>query len=111
MIEALLRRPLTLVRTVDTGGTDDYGNPVPSSTTAELVYGYMQQAARSELQNDRDVETEQALVVLPAGVNVDALVQVVADGIVWQVDGPPWSVRVPTDNREHHVELTARRAR
>lgn len=105
----LLTRTVTIERR-GPSGVDDYGNPVQVVTSSATVLGYVEQTAADENTNDRHVASESALLVVLAGTELDAGDTVVVDGTRWQVAGPPWSVRRPGPNVEHHVEALLRRA-
>jgi len=105
---ANLHRPLTLISA--SGGVDDDGNPAGAASAT--VYGYLEQTARDDRPetDSRHVAVESALLVLPAGTDLTDLIRIVDDDVVWLLDGPPWSVRRPSTNDEHHLEARLRRA-
>lgn len=108
-LAANLQRPLTLVTVTHDGPADIYGNATERTSTA-AVLGYIEQTQRGEDTNDRDVSSEEGLLLLPAGTVVNGLSRVVDGAVTWQVDGTPWSVRRPSTNAEHHLEARLRRA-
>jgi hypothetical protein len=91
------------------GALDAYGAPAITTLAIDIT-GYLEQRARGELTTDRDVGTQEALLLVGPDTVIDETDTVIdVDGVRWNVSGPPWSVRRPGSPAIHHLEATLRR--
>lgn len=87
----------------------DYGSVEPDydSGTQTLTKGWLHQLAESEQQTaTRDAEVSTHVLRLPVGTAIAARDQVVVDGVVFEVGGPP--ARAWRPGGEHHVRVPLR---
>lgn len=107
MLSQLLNRPCIIVRTLETGTTDDYGNLVPDEDAIDTVCE-LQQQGRSEPTDDLSVTNW--LLILPPGTRLRTDDYVIVDSERYELVGDPWVVRSPRTQQEAHVEATVKRA-
>lgn len=106
---------LTSTCTVDvvtyTGPDDGFGDPTIVTTTRTLAC-WLSQRQRSEVTGNADTQQETwDLYLEPAAADIDGLGRVTVDGIVYELDGPPWPALNPRTRQITHVEATVRRTR
>lgn len=106
-LATLLNQSCTITRVGATAGTDRYGNPNTAETTTTTVC-YAEQRSRSEHTANADSQSQEWLVVLPAGTDVDGNDRITIGTLVLEVVGPPWSARNPRTEATSQVEVTAR---
>jgi hypothetical protein len=88
-----------------TGGTDEYGNTIPSAFgSAVTTVGYLEQRDSVETLEDRDTVVSGWVAWLPAGTSVDAFDRLNFNGQVFEVDGMPWQVWNPRKGALSHIE-------
>lgn len=105
-----LDKPCTIIRRIDLGGSDAYGNEVPGEEL-EATVCYFEQRARDEddLAGELGVETYMAL--LPVGTDLSTASALVVDGHKYELVGPPARREAPQAwlSPLHHVEATVKR--
>ena len=104
----LLATPVTILRAkraTDRYGRDtlDWSDPDRIDTT-----GYLHQESGLERTADRDTQTAQAVLYLPAGTDITGRDRVEMAGHLWGVTGPPDHVTPPGSTVEHHIEVSLR---
>jgi head-tail adaptor len=105
-VSALLNTTVTRLRAPL--ASDAYGNKVPDWAAADRLDlpARVQQASQQEDTRDRDQQTAQFLVFLPAGADVTGSDRLEWAGRTLELAGPP----SPVDayRAAHHVEARAR---
>jgi hypothetical protein len=105
----LLSRDCTVIQRSPSGGSDDYGNIVPTETELDTVCE-LQQRRRDEPSDQGELsDTVWDAFFLPTeDVRTDDAL--VVDGGLYEFVGDPWTVRNPRTAADSHIEATARRA-
>lgn len=103
MLADLLKRPITIVRSSDSGSLDAYGNDMPVKQLIPML-GELQQRTRTEAEGT--VSVTGWLLILPAGTTLDTNDQVVVDGDTYEIAGDPWPAVNPRTGTESHVEVS-----
>lgn len=100
----------TVVRLRPAAGTDEYGNEVPDWGAASRLdlRARVQQSSQQEDTADRDQQTAQFLVFLPAGADVAGSDRLEWGGRLLELVGPP--AAMDGYGAAHHVEARAREA-
>ncbi len=86
--------PVRSVTVRDRTGSDRNGVPLPA-TTRQLDGCLLVPRSSSESTDLRDTVIVGLTLFAPPGADVDAAMQVVVDGDVWEVDGEPGRWPVP----------------
>lgn len=89
-------------------GADGYGNQVPDwpNATRLDIAARVQQSSASEDTYDRDAQTAQFVVFLPAGADVTGSDRLDWHGRILELVGPP--AALTAYSTAHHVEARAR---
>lgn len=106
MLSRLLSQSGTIVRRVESGLTDSYGNDMPTETligTSCLV----QQVRTGETSGE--APSTSFLAFFPAGTMIDAPDYFILDGARYEVDGDAAHPASVLTGAESHVEVTLRR--
>lgn len=103
----LLNQACTITTRTTAATTDRYGNPGESTATTTTVC-YAEQRNRSEDTANANQQSQDWLVMLPAGTSVDGTDRITIGSLVLEVVGPPWSARNPRTQAVSHVECSAR---
>lgn len=104
MTEACTVTPMNAA-TVDEYGTETLGAGTPFDTTCLLS-----QTQRSEAEAGGNVQAETFALYLPPDTTIDGSDRVSVDGVVYELDGPPWPAFNPRLGRTTHIEATVKRA-
>lgn len=104
----LLSTPVTILRA--TRVTDRYGRDSLDWSSPDRIdtTGYLHQQSALERTADRDTQSAQALLFLPAGTDITGRDRVQIAGHTWGVTGPPDHVMAAGSATEHHVEVSLR---
>jgi len=107
-LEALLTRPMTLVRRVVTG-TDDYGNEIWGEERTEIT-GELQEKSRSEPPLAGELPISEADLFLAPGFTgtLGSGDAVEVDGRSWEFIGKPSLVWNPRLRAVSHIRATVR---
>jgi len=100
--DRLLNQPIQIARRA-AGGTDIYGNVVPTFTAPEATTGLITFTQSVERVNDRDVVATYRECFLRAGTVIGPLDRVTFQGQSFEVDGEPERVWNPRKASESHV--------
>lgn len=103
----LLNQSCTITTRTTAGTTDRYGNPDETTATVTTVC-YAEQRNRGEDTSNANQQSQDWLVLLPAGTSVDGTDRITIGTLVLEVIGPPWSARNPRTQAVSHVECSAR---
>jgi len=106
-LAALLNQTCTITTRTASATVDRYGNPTDTEATTSTTC-YCEQRQRSENTVDANVQSEDWLVMLPAGTDVAGNDKITVGSLVLEVVGPPWPVRNPRTQSASHVECNAR---
>lgn len=101
----LIRSSITVEHRVATGPPDEMGDPTDVVTTSTFL-GYVWQTTVAEETSNAETTREEwglALERAAAG-QIDAGDTVVADGITFEVYGPPWPARNPRTQLVEYVQ-------
>lgn len=101
----LLRSSITVEHRVADGPPDEMGDPTDEVTTTTFL-GYVWQTTVNEETSNTEVATEEwglALERRAAGL-IDSGDTVVAEGITFEVHGPPWPARNPRTQLVEYVQ-------
>lgn len=106
--DELLTTPVTILRAQRVA--DRYGRDTLDWTAPDRVdtTGYLHQESGLEKTADRDTQSAQAVLYLPAGTDVTGRDRVEVAGHTWGITGPPDRVIPPGSSVEHHVEVSLR---
>lgn len=103
----LLTLPCVIVhRSEDEDTVDLHGNPWTNEELESAFCELQQLSARERVEGLSDATHR--IFLLP-GVLLDTSDAVIAEDILYEVEGDPWQVRDPEENVVHHVEATLRR--
>lgn len=104
----LLTTPVTILRAQPV--TDRYGRDTLDWSTPDRTdtVGYLHQETGAEKTADRDTQSAQAVLYLPADTDITGRDRVEVAGHVWGVTGPPDHVIPPGSSAEHHLEVSLR---
>ena len=106
MLDHLLTQTVELAAP-EGSGTDDFGETVAAWGPWVPARGRLEVELGDESDGgDRDSSVHTARLFLPATADIGPRHRVRADGIVWEVDGPPARHRTPAAS--HHVEARLR---
>lgn len=109
-LAGLLNQACTITTRTDAGTVDRYGNPeLTTATTATVCYA--EQKSRSEDTANTDQQSQEWLVLLPAGTTVDGNDLITVGSLALEVIGPPWEARNPRTQAVSHIECTARQVK
>ncbi|MGE3835249.1 MAG: hypothetical protein AB7H43_10730 [Acidimicrobiia bacterium] len=95
-----------LVHHHSTGADNAYGVAADQWDAGTSHRARLEQATGSESTVDQDVQASDWRLFLDAGVAIGGRDRVVADGVTYEVVGPPLIQRTPRG--PHHVEATLR---
>lgn len=88
MVDTCVRRRYTSV------AVDDYG--IPTSTVTEVSLPCRKvPAPGTEDSTDRNVQTHEAAFLFPYDTDIEGSDELLHDGVIWQVIGPPLSQSLP----------------
>lgn len=91
----------------DTSGTDDWGRAVETWPEPGVdVRGRLELATGAEETDDQDVQTSRWRLFLKPDVTISGRDRVRADGVTYEVDGPPTVQRTPRG--PHHLQVSLR---
>lgn len=109
--DRLLNDLVLVTRRTAGGSLDEYGNPTTVETTIGPYNGYAWLLSADERTSDANLQSEEWKVVLgsAAADRVHGADQVTVGSAVFEVIGPPWTVKNPRTGAVSHVELAARR--
>lgn len=109
--DRLLNELVLVTRRTAGGPLDEYGNPTTSETTLGPYNGYAWLLNADERTSDANLQSEEWKVVLEAAAadQVRGADRVTVGSAVFEVIGPPWTVKNPRTSVVSHVELAARR--
>lgn len=93
----LLRQTITVEHVTQGGAPDEMGDPTEESTSSDFLGWLWQTSVPGDNTANTNVSTEQWEMALErsAAGQVDAGDRVSADGLTFDVDGPPWTARNP----------------
>ena len=94
-----------VVQTRVEGAENDFGNPTVTWTDTEYL-GRLEQSTGREHNDSRAAQVGEWLLFLLADAVIDGNSRVVADGLTFEVIGPPAVQR--TTRGEHHIEARLR---
>lgn len=96
-LSRLLRQTITVEHVTADGPPDGMGDPTEEVTTSSFLGWLWQTTVPTDSTANTSVSTEQWEVALDrsAAGQLDAGDTIVADGLRFDVDGPPWSARNP----------------
>ncbi len=99
----LLTQPVTILRAATS--TDGVGDTIEdwSTPTETTVNGWLTQISESEVINRRDAQISDAHLFLDADVDILATDRVIANGVLYEVNGPPAHAHTPRG--PHHLEV------
>lgn len=116
-LSRLLRQPIIVEHTTQTGPPDEMGDPTEETTWTRFL-GYVWQTTANELTGNQQVETEQWQLALErsAAGQIDAGDRIIADGQLdnlgalvpdvgqpFNVAGPPWPALNPRTQLVEYV--------
>jgi hypothetical protein len=106
----LLNRPCTVVRRVDSGEVNDYGDPVMTETQTEAICELQKPPRRASDEANQSGELSDTLwdLFLPAGTEIATGDAVIVDGVKYELVGDPWRARHPLTRNIDHLEATVR---
>lgn len=102
-LRALLSQTVIVLRYSDTAETDGYGNLVPGWTSPRQYPGRLEPQAGSEVTTGSSVQVSDWKLYLPPEAVIEGRDRVQADGVTYEVVGPPARRRTPRG--DHHVEV------
>lgn len=103
-LRRLLTQSLT-VQPVSGGGTDPYGNDVPTDHGSPIPEkGYLEQKDTVEYQTDRETVVSKWTAYLMPNSAVTPMAYINFEAQKFQVDGEPWHVFNPRTKLVHHIE-------
>lgn len=105
----LLRQTVTLRTPSGAGAPDEFGDPTAGTISTTVVLGYLFQRTRGEDTAGRTIQTEELGLILPPEAVVSGNSTAEVDGIVYELDGPPWPAFNPRTAEVEHIEATVRR--
>lgn len=105
-----LDKPCTIIRRIDVGATDDYGDEIPGEELEETVC-YFEQRARDEDDLAGELGSETYMALLPFGTDLSTASAIVVDGRKYELVGPPAHREAPAAwlSPLHHTEATVKR--
>lgn len=106
-LASLMNQACTITTRTASATTDRYGNPTDTEAATSTVC-YCEQRQRSENTVDANTQSEDWLVMLPAGTDVAGNDLITVGSLRLEVVGPPWPVRNPRVQAQSHVECNAR---
>lgn len=106
-IETLFVVPMTiLTATTSTNGRGDEVTDWSDPDTLDVM-GWLAQQQRSEPQDFRDAAVSEWVAYLPTGTAITQGNRVLANGVTFSVEGPPWEALDPIGD-DDHIEATLR---
>lgn len=105
---------LTSTATVDfvssTGPVDEFGDPTEVVTTVSFR-AWLSQTSRSDETANANSQIQRLAIYLDASAaNVAGFDRVTVDGVLYELDGPPWPALNPRTRQITHVECTGSRS-
>lgn len=96
-LSRVLRQTITVEHTTSDGAPDGMGDPTEETTSTDFRGWVWQTSVPGDTTANTNVSTEQWELALErsAAGQIDAGDTIIADGIRYDVDGPPWSARNP----------------
>lgn len=100
-LRSLLTQTVT-VQTHTAGADDVFGNQADTFPSSRTYRARLEQTAEDEQVVDRDTLRTDWLLILPPEAQISGRDRVVADGVTFEVVGPPAVQRTPRG--PHHIE-------
>lgn len=107
-LQTLINRPCRIVRRIESGDTDDYGNDVPDVEEREAVCE-LQQVQRSEPGALGEISATEWLIFLLPSESLHTGDAIIVDDETYEITGEPWRARNPRTQLVQHIEATAKR--
>jgi hypothetical protein len=104
----LLSRDCTVIQRSPSGGSDDYGNIVPTETELDTVCE-LQQRRRDEPDAAGELSDTDWVAFFPAGTDINTGDALVVSGVEYEVVGDPWHARNPRTRVAGHVEVSLKK--
>lgn len=105
---------LTSVATVDlvttTGPVDAFGDPTEVVTTVTFKAWLSQTSRFDETANANSQIQKLAIYLDASAADVQGFDRVTINGVVYELDGPPWPALNPRTRQITHVECSASRS-
>lgn len=102
-IARLLTQPVVILRA--RVSANRYGDDIVdwANTDETSTLGWLTQLSGREVLGTRDAQVSDWKLYLAADVDIDAGDRVLADGVTYEVDGPPHHAHTPRG--PHHIEV------
>lgn len=110
-VEHLLTSTARITTVTDTGPPDQFGDPTQATVTRTFRC-WLSQSQRAEQTVGTDLQLDTWWLYLEAAAAaVTGYDRATVDGIVFELDGPPWPALNPRTRQVTHVECTVKRSR
>lgn len=104
-LESLLTQTVTVLDRSE-GAVDDYGNPVVTFSSGTDYLARLEQTAGTEITSGRETLVADWTLYLPPDAEIHGGSRVLADGVTFEVIGPPAKQRTPRG--VHHIQANLR---